>query len=109
MITYKFLTPHDIGNFMSIDLWNYSKASFSCKMLYVFLSKRCYENKSEYLTLRNKEIASAIGINARTVQRLIRELTDLGYIKTKIIFKGNTKEVLERRIYVNVVVPRHVK
>lgn len=111
MHTYKFLTPHDIENFMQIDHWDYSKASFSCKMLYVFLSKFCYESKADHIVTTNKALARGLGQSMATIKQNLKRLVELGLIRSELIYdeRYNRKNILCKKIYVNVGAPKHVK
>lgn len=53
-------------------------------------------NKYGYCSASNKYFANLYEIDVSTVSRLIKNLCDLDYIKTEIIYKENTKEIEKR-------------
>lgn len=56
--------------------------------------------KKGFCWATNKTLAEMFEAAARTVQRWIRALKDLGYIKVEIVYKEDTKEVVGRKIFV---------
>jgi hypothetical protein len=69
-------------------------------------AKLCYghvtvlANKKGYSWASNQYYATALGVSKTTASQYISELVNLGVITVKIILKPNSKEVLERRIYI---------
>lgn len=58
--------------------------------------------KKGFCWATNKTLAEMFASATRTVQKWIRALKDLGYIKVEIVYKGDTKEVVGRKIFVGV-------
>lgn len=58
--------------------------------------------KKGFCWATNKTLAEMMGVTERTVQRWIRALKDFSYIKVEIVYKGDTKEVVGRKIFVGV-------
>lgn len=56
--------------------------------------------KKGFCWATNKTLAEMFEAAARTVQRWIRALKDLGYIKVEIVYKEGTKEIVGRKIFV---------
>ena len=67
---------------------------------FLFLKIEALSNKEGYCSPTNKYLAGLMGVSARTIRRLIESLSENGYIKSEIIYKGETKEVAERRIMI---------
>lgn len=56
-------------------------------------------NKEGYCSASNKYFAELYNVSTRTITELIRDLVDREYIKNVVIFKKDSKEVSERRLY----------
>lgn len=56
--------------------------------------------KKGFCWATNKTLAEMFASATRTVQRWVRALKDLGYIKVEIVYKEGTKEVVGRKIFV---------
>lgn len=56
----------------------------------------------------NKYLAKLLGVSIRTVQRWIESLKENGYIKSEIIYKEGTKEVVCRKLLLNSMTSEHV-
>ena len=63
----------------------------------------CLAHKEGYCWSNNKYFAKQLGCSTASVSRYISELEKLGVIKTKLIYKENSKEVKQRRIYLSSV------
>ena len=70
----------------------------NAKLMYGEITALC--NEKGYCWASNSYFAELYKSSNRTVSRWISQLADKGYIKLEIIYKENTKEVLERRIYI---------
>ena len=76
----------------------YSKElNFFEKVLYADIT--ALTNKNGYCTASNGYFAELFDNSIRTVSRAISKLEQLGFIKVHMIYKNDTKEVLERRLY----------
>lgn len=64
------------------------------KLLYGEITSLC--NKDGYCWAKNEYFADLYGVTKTTVSTLIKNLIDCGYIKSKIIYKEGTKEILNR-------------
>lgn len=58
-------------------------------------------NKDGYCYASNKYFAELYGVSTRTITELIRTLIDKEYIESELTYKKNTKEVLQRKIYLS--------
>ena len=58
-------------------------------------------NKGGYCYANNKYFERVLNVSTSTVSRYLNELEGLGLIKRQIIYKENSKEVFQRRIYMN--------
>lgn len=56
--------------------------------------------KKGFCWATNKTLAEMFASAKRTIQKWIRALKDFGYIKVEIVYKGDTKEVVGRKIFV---------
>ena len=56
-------------------------------------------NKDGYCYANNKYFADLYQVNIRTIKDLIKSLIDRGYIKSVIVYKDNSKEVMQRKLY----------
>lgn len=69
------------------------------KLLYGEITALC--NKDGSCWAKNEYFADLYGVTKTTVSTLIKNLVDNGYIKSKIIYKEGTKEILNR--YLSIV------
>lgn len=69
------------------------------KLLYGEITSLC--NKDGYCWAKNEYFADLYDVTKTTVSTLIKNLIDCGYIKSKIIYKEGTKEILNR--YLSIV------
>lgn len=56
-------------------------------------------NDKGYCYASNKYFADLYNVSIRTITDLIKSLIDREYLRSEIIYKNNTKEVAERRLY----------
>lgn len=56
-------------------------------------------NKYGYCTASNGYFAPLYGVSPKTISNWIAKLRELGYVRTQLIYKEGTKQVVERRIY----------
>ncbi len=70
------------------------------KLLYGEITALC--NKDGFCWAKNEYFADLYGVTKTTVSTLIKNLVDNGYIKSKIIYKEGTKEILNR--YLSIVI-----
>lgn len=72
------------------------------KLLYAKVTS--LQTAKGYCYASNKYLAEGLGIAPDTVTRLLKELSDAGYLRLEII-KSATNAVLERRIYPTIKLP----
>lgn len=70
----------------------------SAKLLYGEIT--ALANERGYCWASNKYFADSYGVSKRSVRTWIKQLEDKGYITVKILYKENSKEVAERRLYI---------
>lgn len=70
----------------------------NAKLLYGEITALC--NEKGYCWASNEYFAELYGTSNETVSRWISSLKKKGYIKTVLIYKDGTKEIIERRIYI---------
>ena len=58
-------------------------------------------NDKGYCWASNSYFAELYEVSKETISRWISKLEKSGYVNVQIIFKENTKEIIERRIYIN--------
>ena len=58
-------------------------------------------NKGGFCYANNKYFEKVLDVSTTTVGRYLNELEDLGLIKRQLIYKEGSKEIDERRIYLN--------
>lgn len=68
------------------------------KILYTEIT--ALANVKGYCYATNAYFANLYDVHKNTVGTWITNLEEQGYIKTEIIYKENTKEIIERRIYI---------
>lgn len=69
------------------------------KLLYSEITALC--NQKGYCWAENNYFAELYGVSKRTVSRHLADLEKCGYIIIEIIYKEGTKQIEERRIYIN--------
>lgn len=67
------------------------------KLLYGEITALC--NDKGYCYANNKYFASLYKVSIRTITDLIKSLIDNGYLKSELVYKDNSKEVVQRRLY----------
>jgi len=60
-----------------------------------------------YTTVTNRELSKIFEVSIATISQKISELRRNGYIETDIIYAGDSKQILERRIYSTVWEAQH--
>ena len=78
------------------------RLSSSVKLLYSELT--ALANEKGYCWANNSYFAELYDVSKETVSRWISQLEENGYVNVQIVYKNNTKEIKERRIYINGVV-----
>lgn len=68
-----------------------------CKVLFSEIT--ALSNKFGYCKASNKYFAQLYDRPTETISRWINRLRDLGYLKIKMIYKENSNQILERRMY----------
>ncbi|EHL11157.1 hypothetical protein HMPREF9629_00694 [Peptoanaerobacter stomatis] len=58
-------------------------------------------NDKGYCWASNSYFAELYEVSKETISRWISKLEKSGYVNVQIIYKNNTKEIIERRIYIN--------
>ena len=58
-------------------------------------------NEKGYCWATNKYFADLYNVSTTTISLLIKNLIDIGYIKSEIIYKENSKEILKRKLKIN--------
>ncbi len=69
------------------------------KLLYGEITALC--NERGYCWATNEYFAKLYGVSKVTISTLIKDLVENGYIKSQIIYKAGTKEILNR--YLSIV------
>ena len=69
------------------------------RLLYGEITALC--NEKGYCWATNKYFAELYDMSKKTISRWISKLEERGYIVTELIYKEKSKEVEERRIYIN--------
>lgn len=64
------------------------------KLLYSEITALSNKDGSCYAT--NKYFADLYGVSTTTISTLINELVEKGYLESEIVYKGGTKEILNR-------------
>lgn len=67
------------------------------KLLYGEITSLC--NEKGYCYASNKYFANLFNVSTRTITNLISSLIEKKYLKKEIVYKNNSKEVLQRRLY----------
>lgn len=71
----------------------------NAKLLYGEITALC--NEKGYCWANNSYFSDLYGVSKKTISNWISSLDERGFIKTEMIFKENSKEIRERRIYIN--------
>ncbi len=75
----------------------YSTLSDGAKLLYAELT--ALTQSTGYCYASNKYIVGLLGMSRSKLQRLLRELEKAGYIECLYTYKGESKEIAQRRIF----------
>ena len=75
------------------------RLSSSVKLLYSELT--ALANEKGYCWANNSYFAELYDVSKETVSRWVSQLEMNGYVKVQILYKENSKEIQERRIYIN--------
>lgn len=70
----------------------------NAKLLYAEITSLC--NKDGVCTASNKYFGNLYKVTSVSVSKWISELVEFGYLRTEMIYKENSKEIIERRIYI---------
>lgn len=76
------------------------------KLLYAEITSLA--NKHGYCYANNQYFANLYGVTKNTVSSWVSNLKDLGYIKIKISYKSNSKEIEKRMIFINTLAKQSV-
>ena len=75
-----------------------SELTPNAKLLYGEITALC--NEKGYCFASNKYFADLYSVKTRSITDWISQLKDKGYIKLKLLYKENSKEVKSREIYI---------
>ena len=75
-----------------------SELTPNAKLLYGEITALC--NEKGYCFAGNKYFADLYSVKTRSITDWISQLKDKGYIKLKLLYKENSKEVKSREIYI---------
>lgn len=103
MCIYDYLTPHDIVNFIPIEIYYSKDLNLNPKLLFAVISKLCYGRKSGHIDITNDELAHIFGKSKKTICRYLKCLEELGFIRVEFIYdeRYDWKNILCKRIYLN--------
>jgi DNA-binding Lrp family transcriptional regulator len=82
------------------DVWDNPNLSPTSIILFGHIMVQT--NKKKYSWAGNTDLADRLGISENTLKKSLKELEDNGMITRQLIYKENSKEIKERRIFVNV-------
>ena len=71
----------------------------NAKLFYGEITALC--NEKGYCWANNSYFSDLYGVSKKTISNWISSLDERGFIKTEMIYKENSKEIRERRIYIN--------
>lgn len=71
----------------------------TAKLLYAEIT--CLVNKKGYCWATNKYFSELYEVSDDTIRRYLTQLEEAGYIRRVMIYKEDSKEILERRIYID--------
>ena len=75
-----------------------SNLTANAKLLYGEITALC--NEKGYCFARNKYFADLYGVSNVSISKWINQLKDYGYIRIKMIYKQDTKEIETREMYI---------
>lgn len=101
MCFYNFLTPHDIVNFIPTEIYYSKDLDLNPKLLFAVISKLCYERKSDHIDITNNELLHMSGKSKSTINRYLKRLESLGFIRVELICdeRFKWKSILGKKIY----------
>lgn len=73
----------------------------SAKLLYGEITALC--NERGYCWAGNDYFSELYDASTRTISRWIQQLTNKGYILSKMVYREGTKEIKQRRLYIGTV------
>ena len=71
----------------------------NAKLLYGELT--ALSNEKGYCWASNSYFSELYGVSKKTVSNWIASLDEKGFVKSEMIYKENSKEIKERRLYIN--------
>lgn len=98
---YDYLTPHDIVNFIPIEIYHSKDLNLNPKLLFAVISKLCYGIKSDNIDVTNDELAHIFGKSKETIRRYLKCLEKLGFIRVELVYdeRYGFKNILGKKIY----------
>lgn len=76
-----------------------NKLKANSKLLYGEIT--ALSNKKGYCYASNNYFAELYGVSKETISRWIKELIDRGYLKSTLIYKDGSKEIINRYLQIN--------
>lgn len=73
----------------------------NAKLLYGEITALC--NEKGYCWANNSYFAELYGVSKTSISKWIKQLSDKGYVTSKIIYKEGTKEIEDRHIYIGTI------
>ena len=70
----------------------------NAKLLYGEITALC--NEKGYCWANNSYFSELYGVSKKTISNWISSLDERGFIKSEMIYKENSKEIRERRLYI---------
>ena len=70
----------------------------NAKLLYGEITALC--NEKGYCWANNSYFSELYGVSKKTISNWISSLDERGFIKSEMIYKENSKEIKERRLYI---------
>jgi predicted transcriptional regulator len=82
------------------EVWLSETLSNNAKLLFGHL--QVFSQKEKYCFAGNKRLSKIMKVSENTIIEYLKELDENGFITRQLIYKENSKQVLERRIFINV-------
>ena len=82
------------------EVWSSEVLSNNAKLLFGHL--QVMSQLKKYCFAWNKNLSKAMKVSENVISDCLKELDENGFITRQLIYGENTKQVIERRIYVNV-------
>jgi DNA-binding Lrp family transcriptional regulator len=82
------------------EVWSSEVLSNNAKLLFGHL--QVLSQKEKYCFAGNKSLSKIMKVSENTIIEYLKELDENGFITRQLIYGENTKQVIERRIYINV-------